>query len=122
MSLLWAAISDIVAGDVIRLTDWPLIPTNEGYLVQISPEIPVFGNSEILLENIRNLLKKIGIRTTNNKMNIPTPLFNNLIQQPTPKAILTGIFISAGKKFPEIRNIFSDVTEEERREFRSFLS
>lgn len=118
MSSLWRYLKSS-CHDLSVFSKWPILPVGDSSLIQL------FENSNVVRnhgwsENMSCLLFKVGCQFLRTDMMIEHPQLERFVQPATAKGILHALLSVAGD--PErIQNLFSDTSEGELHELKSFI-
>ncbi|KAL3718738.1 hypothetical protein ACJRO7_003791 [Eucalyptus globulus] len=118
MNLFWSYLK-LSCHDLSLFSKWPILPVGSNFLCRLTE------NSNVLInhgwsENMSCLLVKVGCQFLRPDMIIEHPQLDKFVQPPTAIGILKAFSSITGK--PEnIYSLFSDVSEGELHELKSFI-
>jgi sacsin len=118
MTLLWDYLKSTCA-DLTIFSKWPLLPATDGHLLQLVRNSNVIKD-EGWSENMCSLLKKTGCFVLSSDLQIYHPGLGEYVQNATASGVLNALLTAAGD-LQNLKRLFTDVSEGELRELRSFL-
>ena len=109
--------------DLSQFSNWPLLLTKEGSLVQLRKESKVLRQSDALPDHIQSLLLKVGCkRLDSESIGVEYPLLQQYTQPSTANGTLLAVYYAAQKNTDKISQLFSSVLADEREGYRIFLA
>lgn len=118
MTLLWDYLKSTCA-DLTIFSKWPLLPATDGHLLQLVRNSNVIKD-EGWSENMCSLLKKTGCFVLWSDLQIYHPALGDYVQNATASGVLNALLTAAGD-LQNLKQLFTDVSQGELRELRSFL-
>ncbi|XP_058090303.1 uncharacterized protein LOC131236843 isoform X2 [Magnolia sinica] len=118
MGLLWMYLKSSCL-DLSIFSKWPILPVRNGCLLQLVKSSNVIRDDG-WSENMYSLLQKLGCFFLRSDLSINHPQLHNFVQDATATGILNALLSIAGEPH-EIKGLFSDASEGEMRELRSFI-
>lgn len=116
--LLWGYLKSS-CDNLSVFSKWPILPAGSKYLLQLVENSNVIKDDG-WSENLSLLLQKVGCVFLRHDLPIDHPQLEKFVQLPTASGILNGFLAIAGK-LENIEGLFSDASEGELLELRSFI-
>lgn len=118
MRLLWEYLKSSCA-DLAMFSNWPILPVGSNCLLQLVESSYVIVDDG-WSENMSSLFQKVGCLLLSRNLQVEHPQLNIYVQPPTASGLLKAFMAVAG--IPEnITGLFSNVSEGELHELRSFI-
>ncbi|KAJ1427629.1 Sacsin [Sesbania bispinosa] len=118
LQLLWNYLKNY-CDDLLMFSKWPILPVGDDYLMQLIPNLNVIKNDG-WSEKMSSLLLKVGCLFLRNDLQLDHPKLECFVQSPTARGVL-NVFLAIAGEPQKIEGIFTDVSEGELHELRSFI-
>ncbi|KAJ4822812.1 hypothetical protein Tsubulata_015814 [Turnera subulata] len=118
IQLLWNYLNSC-CDDLSIFSKWPILPVGDSYLLQLVPNSNVIKD-EGWSENMSSLLLKVGCLFLRRDLSIEHPQLEKFVQSPTAAGLLDALLAVSGK-LEGIQGLFTDASEGELHELRSFV-
>ncbi|CAK7337978.1 unnamed protein product [Dovyalis caffra] len=116
--LLWSYLNSC-CDDLLIFAKWPILPVGDNILLQLVPNSNVIKDDG-WSENMLSLLLKVGCLFLRRDLTIEHPMLETFVQPPSAAGILNAFLAIAGTP-KDIEGLFSDASEGELHELRSFV-
>ncbi|KAK7310408.1 hypothetical protein RJT34_07912 [Clitoria ternatea] len=118
LQLLWNYLKSN-CNDLLIFSKWPILPVGDNYLMQLTSNLNVIKNDG-WSEKMSSLLLKVGCLFLRHDLQLDHPNLESFVQSATAKGVL-NVFLAIAGEPQKIERIFTDVSEGELHELRSFV-
>lgn len=118
LQLLWNYLKSY-CDDLSLFCKWPILPVGNNCLMQLTPNSNVIKNDG-WSEKMSSLLLKVGCLFLRHDLILDHPQLEYFVQPPTARGVL-NVFLSIAGEPKKIAGIFTDASEGELHELRSFI-
>lgn len=118
VQLLWNYLK-LYCDDLLMFSKWPILPVGIDCLMQLTPNSNVIKNDG-WSEKMSSLLLKVGCLFLRHDLQLDHPKLECFVQSPTARGVL-NVFLAIAVEPQKIDRIFTDVSEGELHELRSFI-
>lgn len=118
LQLLWNYLK-LYCDDLLMFSKWPILPVGDDCLMQLTPNLNVIKNDG-WSEKMSSLLLKVGCLFLRHDLQLDHSKLEYFVQSPTARGVL-NVFLAIAGEPQKIEGIFTDVSEGELHELRSFV-
>ncbi|KAF7808226.1 sacsin isoform X2 [Senna tora] len=118
LQLLWNYLKSY-CDDLSVFCKWPILPVGNNCLMQLTPDSNVIKN-EGWSEKMSSLLLKVGCLFLRRDLQLDHPQLEYFVQSPTARGVLS-VFLAIAGEPEKIEGIFTDASDGELHELRSFI-
>nr|KYP37061.1 Sacsin [Cajanus cajan] len=118
LQLLWNYLK-LYCDDLLMFSKWPILPVGDNCLMQLTQNLNVIRN-EGWSEKMCSLLLKVGSLFLRHDLLLDHPKLEYFVQSATARGVL-NVFLAIAGEPQKIEGIFTDVSEGELHELRSFV-
>lgn len=118
LQLLWNYLKSY-CDDLSVFCKWPILPVGDNCLMQLTPNLNVIKNDG-WSEKMSSLLLKVGCLFLRQDLQLDHPQLEYFVQPPTARGVL-NVFLAIAGGPEKIEAIFSNASEGELHELRSFV-
>ncbi|KAK7349013.1 hypothetical protein VNO80_23837 [Phaseolus coccineus] len=118
LQLLWNYLKSY-CDDLIMFSKWPILPVGDDCLMQLAQKLNVIRNDG-WSEKMSSLLVKVGCLFLRHDLLLDHPKLEYFVQSATARGVL-NVFLAIALEPQKIEGIFTDVSEGELHELRSFI-
>ncbi|XP_019420625.1 PREDICTED: sacsin isoform X1 [Lupinus angustifolius] len=118
LQLLWNYLK-LYCDDLLMFSKWPILPVGDDCLMQLTPNLNVIKNDG-WSEKMSSLLSKVGCLFLRHDLQLDHPQLEYFVQSPTARGVLI-VFLAIAGEPQKIEGIFTDVSDGELHELRSFV-
>ncbi|RDX78476.1 Sacsin, partial [Mucuna pruriens] len=118
LQLLWNYLKSY-CDDLLMFSKWPILPVGDDCLMQLKPNLNVIRDDG-WSEKMSSLLLKVGCLFLRHDLVLDHPKLQNFVQSATAKGVL-NVFLAIAGEPQKIERIFTNVSEGELHELRSFV-
>ncbi|KAK7407784.1 hypothetical protein VNO78_09866 [Psophocarpus tetragonolobus] len=118
LQLLWNYLKSY-CDDLLMFSKWPILPVGEDCLMQLTQNLNVIRNDG-WSEKMSSLLWKVGCLFLRHDLVLDHPKLEYFVQSATARGVL-NVFLAIAGKPTKIEGIFTEVSEGELHELRSFI-
>lgn len=118
LQLLWNYLK-ANCDDLLMFSKWPILPVGDDCLIQLKPNLNVIKNDG-WSEKMSSLLVKVGCLFLRPDLQLDHPKLECFVQSPTARGVL-NVFLAVAGEPQKIEGIFTDASDGELHELRSFI-
>ncbi|KAK7308413.1 hypothetical protein VNO77_42018 [Canavalia gladiata] len=118
LQLLWNYLKSY-CDDLFMFSKWPILPVGDDCLMQLTPNLNVIKNDG-WSEKMYSLLCKVGCLFLRHDLQLDHPKLEFFVQPATARGVL-NVFLAIAGEPQKIEGIFTNVSEGELHELRSFV-
>jgi len=118
LQLLWNYLKSY-CDDLIMFSKWPILPVGDDCLMQLAQKLNVIRNDG-WSEKMSSLLVKVGCLFLRHDLLLDHPKLEYFVQSATARGVL-NVFLAIALEPQKIEGIFTNVSEGELHELRSFI-
>lgn len=118
MKLFWRFLKSSCT-DLSIFMKWPILPVGNDRLMRLTRNSNVIKDDG-WSENMSSLLQKVGCFLLTPNIHVDHPQLNDFVQDASASGILNALR-SVSSSYNDLSHLFTNVSEEERHELRSFL-